>query len=121
MVLVVGIPALMPSKQKKLTLVAKPAKSNIKEDNPSSPASSLANVSMADVMQASLSGVDADSLVERITAEMLKGVDPSRSSSSHGYWRLPGKLQGMTCDARPLSPCSCTPPSLRYKTSQLPG
>lgn len=74
---VVEILALMPSKQKRLTLVAKPAKSNMKEGNPSSPVSSLANISMADMMQACLSGADADSLVERITAEVLKGIEAS--------------------------------------------
>lgn len=61
----------MPSTQKKLNLIAKSAKSAGNQ----SPQSSQDN--MADDMRPFFGQVDADSLVERITAKVLEGVEVS--------------------------------------------
>lgn len=59
----------MPGTQKKLNLVAKPGR---REENPSS-----SSISSADVTPPLPDQLDADSLVERISAEVLKGVEAS--------------------------------------------
>lgn len=61
----------MPGTQRKLNLVAKSAKSGEVQSPPCSQANRVDNAPPL------LGQVDADSLVERITAEVLRGVEAS--------------------------------------------